>query len=530
VWWARFQQHGRTVKQSTGTRDKAKARAFLQQQEGKVALKIPVNVQADRLTLKDGAELIRRDYRANQRKSASTLEYRLARLLAAFGPDTRLSRLTTAAVQAYKDRRRAAGAANGTINRETAALARIATLAREEHGLVVPFVVTGLEERNARQGFFEPGDFEAVCRHLPSHLAALARTAYLTGWRKSELRSRQWHHVDFAHGSLRMEPEETKNRRGREFPLVPELRALLEVQRARGEGIQQVTGRVVPWVFAQDSGRPAGDFKRAWATACIKAGFFRIEPRRAQDGTPVRAKDGIPQRKAPEAAAGSSDYAFGQRQRLSCPQALQPGASPMWLRMGLVTQHRSDDVVSAAPAARTAGADSPPGLAPRSARAATSPRVLAPARTPSCSRTRRECGASGRVATRAGARARHACTLRRPPVHKSSRSGSGVVGRRRRARWAGSFVWWLTRSRGGCRRTCRRRWCASTPRPASAPLAVRLPLPARGRPGDPRRRQVGGQEERPRAHGPLQDPATRRGRHLRQEVEGRTPVRVPALG
>jgi integrase len=206
-----------------GTRDKAKARAFLQQQEGKVALKIPVNVQADRLTLKDGAELIRRDYRANQRKSAFTLEYRLARLLAAFGADTRLSRLTTAAVQAYKDRRRRRGRERHH-QPETAALARIATLAREEHGLVVPFVVTGLEERNARQGFFEPGDFEAVCRHLPSHLAALARTAYLTGWRKSELRSRQWHHVDFAHGSLRMEPEDrTKNRRGREFPLVPEL-------------------------------------------------------------------------------------------------------------------------------------------------------------------------------------------------------------------------------------------------------------------------------------------------------------------
>jgi hypothetical protein len=152
VWWVRFQQNGKTVKQSADTRDKAKAKAFFQQQEGKLALKIPVEVQAERLTLPDGPELIRRDYRANERKSATTLEYRLARLLAAFGADTRLSRLTTAAVQAYKDRRRAAGAANGTINRETAALARIATLAREEHGLVVPFVVTGLEERNARQG------------------------------------------------------------------------------------------------------------------------------------------------------------------------------------------------------------------------------------------------------------------------------------------------------------------------------------------------------------------------------------------
>jgi hypothetical protein len=33
---------------------------------------------------------------------------------------------------------------------------------------------------------------------------------------------------------------------------------------------------VVPWVFCREDGAPAGDFKRAWATACIRPGFFQV--------------------------------------------------------------------------------------------------------------------------------------------------------------------------------------------------------------------------------------------------------------
>jgi integrase len=133
-----------------------------------------------------------------------------------------------------------------------------------------------LAERNVRTGFFEDDAFEAVRRRLRPELAAMATVARLTGWRKAELVSRQWRHVDFAAGWLRLEPEETKNCEGRQFPLVPELRAALETQRARVERLQRKTGRVVPWIFCRKDGAPVGDFKRAWATACIRAGFFRV--------------------------------------------------------------------------------------------------------------------------------------------------------------------------------------------------------------------------------------------------------------
>jgi integrase len=276
VWWVRFRQHGRTVRQSTETTSESKARAFLREREGRVALNLPVSPQGDRLTLDEAAAMIRDDYTANGRKSASSLELRLAHLRRHLGGAVRLARLTTRHVEAYKAARLAEGAKPATINRELAALRRMATLARRQHGLVVPFEIAPFEERNARRGFFEADALEAVCQHLRPELAALARVAFITGWRKSELRSRQWSHVDFEAGWLRLEPEETKNREGRQFPLIPALRAILEQQRARVEARQKATGRIIPWVFAGDDGAPVGDFKKAWATACIKAGFFRV--------------------------------------------------------------------------------------------------------------------------------------------------------------------------------------------------------------------------------------------------------------
>ena len=56
------------------------------------------------------------------------------------------------------------------------------------------------------------------------------------------------------------------------FPLIPELRAVLQAQRTRVEALQTATGQVIPWAFCRDNGAPVGDPKKAWTTARIKAG------------------------------------------------------------------------------------------------------------------------------------------------------------------------------------------------------------------------------------------------------------------
>ena len=66
---------------------------------------------------------------------------------------------------------------------------------------------------------------------MPKELKPVIQCAYITGWRiSSEILTRQKHHVDLRVGWIRLEPGETKNEEGRNFPLTPELREVLERQ------------------------------------------------------------------------------------------------------------------------------------------------------------------------------------------------------------------------------------------------------------------------------------------------------------
>ena len=69
------------------------------------------------------------DYQVRQFRSQSTACDRIAHLVAFFGRDTRAAALTTYQIRQYQLARRAAGAATGTINRQTSALHRMCTLA-----------------------------------------------------------------------------------------------------------------------------------------------------------------------------------------------------------------------------------------------------------------------------------------------------------------------------------------------------------------------------------------------------------------
>ena len=57
---------------------------------------------------------------------------------------------------------------------------------------------------------------------LPEDLQPVFAVAYLTGWRvKSELLTRQWAHVDFQSGWLRLEPGRDQERGGPPVPAHP---------------------------------------------------------------------------------------------------------------------------------------------------------------------------------------------------------------------------------------------------------------------------------------------------------------------
>jgi integrase len=109
---------------------------------------------------------------------------------------------------------------------------------------------------------------------LPEHYHAVVETAYVTGWRMAdELFTRQRHHVDLKAGWLRLDGGvgETKNNEGRMFPLTPRLREVLEKQIEKTEALQRTTGQIIPWLFHR-KGKPIKGFRKAWLTACKRAG------------------------------------------------------------------------------------------------------------------------------------------------------------------------------------------------------------------------------------------------------------------
>ena len=158
------------------------------------------------------------------------------------------------------------------MNREFAALRRAFHLAaRASKVAAIPhFPVT--REDTARKGFFEPGQFQAVLDELPDYLKAPIQVAYITGWRgPSEIFTRQRHHLDLDAGWLRLDVGETKNGKGRMFPLTPELRKVLEEQVALTEALEKKTGKTIRWLFHRN-GKPIKSHYSAWRSACDRAG------------------------------------------------------------------------------------------------------------------------------------------------------------------------------------------------------------------------------------------------------------------
>lgn len=195
VWWLKYRVDGRVVRESSETHKEAEARRLLRQREGAAAEGRPVLPGVERVTIQGLSEDLRRDYQANERRSLRRIEFNLKHLPPFFGA-MRAVHVTRADVTAYVAKRQAERAANGTINRELAALKRMFSLALAAEKIHRVPNITMLQEHNVRQGFFEREQFEAVRRHLPEHVRPVVTFAYITGWRvRSEILLLHWHQV-----------------------------------------------------------------------------------------------------------------------------------------------------------------------------------------------------------------------------------------------------------------------------------------------------------------------------------------------
>jgi site-specific recombinase XerD len=277
TWSIKYYWLGKAHKESTGSTKRSAAVKLLNKRKAEMAKGRLIGPDLEKVTYEELRAMLLNDYTVNGRRSVDRMMDAVAHLDGFFGR-RRVLRITADLILRYVALRKEEGAANATCNRELAALKRMLRLGERAEKVAQRPHIAMLDEDNVRKGFFEEDEFEAILRHLPDDLRPVFEVAYITGWRvKSELLTRHRRHVDLRAGWLRLEPGETKNRKGRMFPLstVPRLRQALERQLARTEDAERDTGRIIPWLFHRD-GEPIKSFRRAWLTACLKAGFATV--------------------------------------------------------------------------------------------------------------------------------------------------------------------------------------------------------------------------------------------------------------
>ena len=237
--------------------------------EGAVASGAPIPPRIDRIFYDELAADLRQHYGTTGRRRLEEVDDRLA-YLDRFFRGRRAGSIDPALITAYVARRQAERThlkrptSNRTINIELSLLKRMFRLAYENGKVLRVPPIKLLKEAPPREGFFEPGQQEAVRGHLPPDLQVAVAIAYAFGWRmRSEVLPLRRHQVDLKAGTLRLEPGTTKNREGRVVYLTPDLRALVGQQLERVDQLSKQTGRIIPWVFPHLRGRlPAGRHPR----------------------------------------------------------------------------------------------------------------------------------------------------------------------------------------------------------------------------------------------------------------------------
>jgi integrase len=206
----------------------------------------------------------------------------------------RAAKLTTDKMDAYREKRKADGVCDATVNRELSIVRTSYNNARKRSPPkvnVIPYFPM-IEEKSVRQGFLADDAYARLRDELPQFLKAIFVCGYLCGMRKNELAKIQWPQVEFDQDLITLEKYTTKGKAPRTVPILDgDMRDLLQ---ANWEERQAKWPRS-PWVFSLD-GAPLKDFRTSWKNACDRAGvpgFLFHDMRRTAVRNMRRA--GVPQ-------------------------------------------------------------------------------------------------------------------------------------------------------------------------------------------------------------------------------------------
>lgn len=280
IWWIGYSVRGKWFRESSGSDREADAIRLLKERWKAIGKGAFVGPSEERVSLDELLEAVRLDYLNNGRRSIKDLNLRIRHLLEFFG-GLRAVEVTEDRIERYKQARLAEKIERGnrhvsraSVNRELTVLRRAFRLGIRQKKISIAPTITLFAENNARQGFVEPKDFEAIIGNLPEYLRDFCRFAYLTGWRKGELQTLTWADVNREAKTILLRSEHSKNKEPRILPLAGELAAIIE-RRWAARTIPHPDGSMglVEFVFHRGDGQPIKQLRKTWAAACRKAGM-----------------------------------------------------------------------------------------------------------------------------------------------------------------------------------------------------------------------------------------------------------------
>jgi integrase len=278
--WVAYHLRGKKIRESTGAwvGDEKAAEKFLRNRlkevhADEIGARTFTTPKACRLTVHDLLEALKADLQLREKLSSQNASH-LKRADADFGNRLAVA-LTSEQIDAYKRARLAEHDAPASINRPLQLIRQAYGFAvKREHISRVPNIEFLSEKGNARKGFCDEPTFRKILKVLPSYLKDFCLFGYCTGMRYGEIRSLKWAYVNG--DVIELQAVDAKGdhdeSNARLIPMVgKDLAGILE-RRKTARKVKSDGGTTLAALIFHHSGNPIVDIRKAWKTACKKAG------------------------------------------------------------------------------------------------------------------------------------------------------------------------------------------------------------------------------------------------------------------
>jgi integrase len=262
TYWIKYYQNGKPYYESAKSDKYADASRLLAERMGDVAKGKPAGLRFDKVMLSELIQDLKDFYKHKERKTRP----RIKRIKEFFG-NYRVVDVTSSAVTQFINSRKEQGAANGTINRDLAALRKMLNLGAKASPPKVDRVllIEDLPEAEPKDNFFEDEDFYALLENLPEHIRSIAGFAYWTGWRLGQIRKLEWSMVNLKEREINAPGKITKNKEPHKIYMAePLYDIIMDQHNKRNLGCRYVFHR---------EGKQVKDIRFSWNVACRDAGL-----------------------------------------------------------------------------------------------------------------------------------------------------------------------------------------------------------------------------------------------------------------